>query len=312
MAKKASSFLVGIFVIVGVALFGGAIVWIGVTGYFQPGSTYVTYLDETVQGLQKDSVVKYRGVDVGRVEAIRIAPDNKLVSIIMKINMRGDLAKTTVAQLSSAGITGIMYVDLDYRRPGSPDLSPKLTFPSEYPVIPSKPSEYARIMSGINAIVTKLNSIDFQAITDQIQATAGDIGGFFKKKELQSILSRVDQASANLQSLTAKANSAVDKIKVDKIIKETASTIAETKAAVIAAQGFVANLDNKLNDMKLPETMTRTRSVIMEVQSVTENLRRTSETLEKFAERIYERPPDLLFGKPPVPRFNEMSREGRP
>jgi phospholipid/cholesterol/gamma-HCH transport system substrate-binding protein len=311
MAKKTSSFLVGVFVIVGVALLGGAIVWIGVTGYFQPGTTYVTYLDETVQGLQKDSVVKFRGVDVGRVEAIRIAPDNKLVAIIMKINMRGDLAKTTLAQLSSAGITGIMYVDLDYRRPDSPDLSPKLTFPSEYPVIPSKPSEYARIISAINAIITKLNSIDFQGISNQITATAGDIGGFFKRKELQSILTQVDQASANLQSLTSKANSVVDKIKVDKILKETAGTIAETKAAVIAAKGFVANLENKLNDMKLPETMTRTRSVIMEAQSVAENLRRTTETLEKFSERIYERPPDLLFGKPPVPRFNESGREDR-
>ena len=136
------------------------------------------------------------------MEAIRIAPDNRLVAVVMKINMQGDISKTTVAQLSSAGITGVIFVDLDYRRPGSPDLSPKLTFPSEYPVIPSKPSEYARIISGVNEIITKLNAIDVKGISDQLQATAGDIGGFFKKKELQSILTRVDQASANLQSLT--------------------------------------------------------------------------------------------------------------
>ena len=41
-----------------------------------------------------------------------------------------------------------------------------------------------------------------KAIADQIQAAAGDIGGFFKGKELQSIVTRVNQASANLQSLT--------------------------------------------------------------------------------------------------------------
>ena len=122
----------------------------------------------------------------------------------------------------------------------------------------------------------------------------------------------MNQASANLQSLTAKADAILGKVQVDKIIKETASTIAETKAAVIAAKGFVADLENKLNEMKLPETMTRTRSVIMEAQQIAENLRRTSETLEKFSERIYERPPDLLFGKPSTPRFNETSREGRP
>ncbi len=180
MAKKTSSFLVGLFVIIGVALLAGAIIWIGVTGYFLPGTTYVTYLDESVQGLQKDSVVKYRGVDVGRVEAIRIAPDNKLVAIIMKIDMRDDLSKAAVAQLTSAGITGIMFVDLDYRKPDEPDLSPKLSFPSEYPVIPSKPSEYARIISGINEVIKKLNEIDVKGIASQLQTTMADIGGVFK------------------------------------------------------------------------------------------------------------------------------------
>ena len=245
MAKKTSSFLVGIFVIIGVALLAGAIIWIGVTGYLLPGSTYVTYLDESVQGLQKDSVVKYRGVDVGRVEAIRIAPDNKLVAIIMKINMQGDLSKTAVAQLSSAGITGLMFVDLDHRKPGSPDLSPKLTFPSEYPVIPSKPSEFARIISGINEIIAKLNAIDVQGLSEQLKATVGDVGGFFKGEKLQSILTRVNQASANLQALTGKANSVIGKVKIDGIIKETTATIAETKATIVEAKGFVTDLQKQ-------------------------------------------------------------------
>jgi hypothetical protein len=64
--------------------------------------------------------------------------------------------------------------------------------------------------------------------------------------------------------------------------------------------------------MKLPETMTRTRGVIMEAQQISDNLRRTTESLEKFAERIYERPPDLLFGRPPQPRWNETKQDARP
>jgi phospholipid/cholesterol/gamma-HCH transport system substrate-binding protein len=312
MAKKTSSFLVGLFVIIGAALLAGAIIWVGVTGYFQPGMTYVTYFNESVQGLQKDSVVKYRGVDVGRVEQIRIAPDNRLVAIIMKINMRGDLSKTVVAQLSMAGITGIMFIDLDFRQPGEPDLSPKITFPSEYPVIPSKPSEYARIISGVNEIITKLNAIDVKGISDQLQAAVNDISGFFKGEKLQSILTRMNEASANLQSLTSRADALLGKVKVEGIIKETTATIAQTKATITDAKGFITNLQNKLNAMKLPETMTRTRSVILEAQLISENLRRTTETLEKFSERIYEHPPDLLFGKPPKPRWNEVGQGDRP
>jgi phospholipid/cholesterol/gamma-HCH transport system substrate-binding protein len=234
------------------------------------------------------------------------------VAIIMKINMRGDLSKTVVAQLSMAGITGIMFIDLDFRQPGEPDLSPKITFPSEYPVIPSKPSEYARIISGVNEIITKLNAIDVKGISDQLQATVSDISGFFKGEKLQSILTRVNEASANLQSLTSRADALLGKVKVEGIIKETTATIAQTKAAITEAKGFITDLQNKLNAMKLPETMTRTRSVILEAQLISENLRRTTETLEKFSERIYERPPDLLFGKPPKPRWNEAGQGDRP
>ncbi len=38
-----------------------AIIWVGATKYFEKGNKYVSYFDESVQGLQQDSIVKYRG-----------------------------------------------------------------------------------------------------------------------------------------------------------------------------------------------------------------------------------------------------------
>ncbi len=55
----------------------------------------------------------------------------------------------------------------------------------------------------------------------------------------------------------------------------------------------------------LREAMAKTQAIANEVKATSENLRQTSETLESFANRINERPPDLLFGKPPQKRFNE-------
>ena len=66
MSGKTSKFLIGLFVMGGVIIGAGIIVWIGASKYFQKGSTYVTFFDESVQGLQMDSSVKYRGVDVRR------------------------------------------------------------------------------------------------------------------------------------------------------------------------------------------------------------------------------------------------------
>ena len=133
MAKKTSSFLVGLFVTLGLVLGTVLIIWVGASRYFEPGNRYATYFDESVQGLQKDSTVKYRGVDVGRVERIRVAPDNHLVEVVMKIDLTEDIRKGMAAELKSAGITGIMFVELARISPGERVSTPKITFATEYP-----------------------------------------------------------------------------------------------------------------------------------------------------------------------------------
>jgi len=73
MGKKYSRFLIGLFVTLGIILGLVIVVWLGAARYFEKGEMYSAYFDESVQGLQIDSSVKYRGVDVGRVVAINVA-----------------------------------------------------------------------------------------------------------------------------------------------------------------------------------------------------------------------------------------------
>jgi hypothetical protein len=51
----------------------------GYVPFFGKGQFYVTYFDESIQGLVIDSPVKYRGVFIGRVDGISVAPDSKLI-----------------------------------------------------------------------------------------------------------------------------------------------------------------------------------------------------------------------------------------
>jgi len=71
MPRKTSKFMVGLFVTVGVFIGLVAIIWLGASNYFEKGLMYVTYFDESVQGLQADSAVKYRGVEVSRGKVAR-------------------------------------------------------------------------------------------------------------------------------------------------------------------------------------------------------------------------------------------------
>src|SRR4030066_31294 len=183
MARKTSKFMIGLFVTIGASIGLIAVIWLGAFKYFEKGATYVTFFNESVQGLQADSAVKYRGVEVGRVEKIRVAPDSKLIEVIMKIDLRGELERDDVAQLKAAGITGIVFVELSRKDPGEPDLSPKITFASTHPIISSKPSDIKQLLAGIDNVIQSLNKIDTQGISDQIKSTL---------KVLESVVASVD------------------------------------------------------------------------------------------------------------------------
>ncbi len=298
MARKTSKFMVGLFVTLGSIIAVVAIIWVGATKYFEKGGMYITYFNESVQGLQKDSIVKYRGVDVGRVAKIRVAPDDKLIGVVMKINLKEDLEHNAVAQLKAAGITGIMFIDLDRQDPRQPDLSPKIDFPSEYPVIPSRPSELSQIFAGINEVVQKFNQIDTKGLSDQLIATTKSIESFFQGKEMAKILAKVEATAANLDKITERAEKAVAGGKLEEVL-------AETRQALKGANTLIAKVQEEISALKLPETISKTRAIAREVETTGENLRRASETLDLFLERIYDRPPDLLFGQPPRKRWNE-------
>lgn len=298
MAGKTSKFMVGLFVTLGVIIIVVAIIWVGATKYFEKGNHYVAYFDESVQGLQKDSTVKYRGVEVGRVERIGVAPDNHLISVVMKVNLKEDLPRTTIAQLKVAWITGMVFVELDRQKQGEADLSPKISFPSEYPVIPSRPSEIARIMAGVNAVVDKFNQIDTRAVFDQFKSTAAEIEIFFKGKDMEAIMANVKALTDNLKNSSQK---------VDKMIAagQLEDVVVGARDALKGTQALLTQVQDELRALNLRETMGKTQAIASEVKVTSENLRHTSETLESFVGRLNDRPADLLFGKPPQKRFNE-------
>ena len=298
MARQKTNLIIGLFVILGVLMGVVAIIWVGATSYFQKGATYVSYFDESVQGLQLNSAVKFRGVDVGLVESIRVAPDNRNIGVVMKINMRDDLQKNAMAQLKSAGITGIMFVELDLRKPDEPDLSPKIDFPSEYPIIASRSSELQRLVAGVNEIVQKFNQVNAKGISDQLINTTKALEELIKGKQMTSILARVDAAAGNLDRLTARADKILGEAGLDK-------TMAEARETIKGAQAMLATINDQVLGMQLPATLGKTRELTQELQATSQNLRQSSETLEMLLQRVYDRPSDLLFGKPPKKRWNE-------
>ena len=237
MARRTSKFMIGLFVTIGILIGMVAVVWLGASKYFEKGKTYVTYFDESVQGLQLDSAVKYRGVEAGRVERIRVAPDNRLIEVVMKINLREKLEREYVAQLKAAGITGIVFVELDRKEPEKPDLSPKITFASEYPVISSKPSDVKQLLTGIDNVIQSLNKIDTQGISDQIKSTL---------KVLESVVASVNNVVGSVEK-------ALGTGKLEEAIVEVKNTLLKVQNFVSDAQKELQAIEPRKNWNQLRE-----------------------------------------------------------
>lgn len=175
MASVKTKLTVGIFVILGFGVVLAVVMWLGMASQFKKANLYAAYFDESVQGLSKDSPVKYRGVSVGRVDRLGVAPDGTLIAVILAIEPDLKMESDMVAQLKSVGITGIMFVELDKRKPEDPDVSPTLSFASRYPVVATRPSKLEELIGGITEIVRTMQELDFKGISEEIKASIAQI-----------------------------------------------------------------------------------------------------------------------------------------
>jgi len=204
MASLRTKFTVGLFVLIGLAFAVVMIAWLGMGHYFEEGDLYVTYFDESVQGLDRDSAVKYRGVPVGRVDSIGVAPDSTLIEVVMKIESGLELQDYTedvTAQLKSIGITGIMFIGLDRKRHFDPDRSPKITFTPEHPIIVSVPSDIKKYMEGLEDVLDQLSSMDVKGISSRVKSTLDRLNQSVEDADVRAISADIRSSLARLESI---------------------------------------------------------------------------------------------------------------
>jgi phospholipid/cholesterol/gamma-HCH transport system substrate-binding protein len=320
MPQQMSRVKVGAFVLLGLLLLAGSIVWLGAVRYFQAGRTYVTYFSESVQGLQRDSQVKYRGVDVGRVVDIRVAPDYKLIEVVLHVQVHGDPSESMVAQLKTVGITGIVFVELDLRQPNEPDRSPKINFAAEHPIIPSRPSDISQIMNVVDKVAGELKQIDFLALARKVEAVLDAAQSLAESQRLHNALVSLERSSGHLEKLLAAAErkvAALDTGGISRGAKEVMGrarqVLGEVDRLAASARGLVEDTRSQVLAMELPRTAGKVEALVEEVgeqsgelmeelNQTARSLQRLGRDLESLVRRLERSPSDLIFGAEPPPR----------
>ncbi|MCX7636015.1 MAG: MlaD family protein [Syntrophales bacterium] len=298
--RKTSMFMIGLFVTVGIVIGVVFVIWVGASRYFEKGEVFSTYFDESVQGLQVDSSVKYRGVDVGRVMKIRLAPDHRLVEVVLKIKEKGIIDEGVVAELKSAGITGIVFIELDRKQKGEQILGPAMPFATDFPVIASRPSHIKQIMAGLTEIYTKIMAVDLDGAVEQFKRTTKTIDAFFSGPAMVRTMGALEATMASLEATTKKLDRIMSEGKVDAILAEAQQSLAETRQTVAFLKEELAAMklaDRSYRLGRLADDLDRrSQKISARLEALLTGVRRNSEQLERLLERLNRNPAVLLFG----------------
>ncbi len=311
MAEKPSKFMIGFFVTAGIFLAVATIVWLGASNHFQKGALVVTYFDESVQGLSVDSSVKYRGVNIGTVREIRVAPDNRLVEVVMKISLKTDVRKNVTARLRSAGLTGVAYIELDRTTDEWAELAPRIDFPTPHPVILSRPSDAKHILTMLDKIITEVNRIDLRSMLQGVNAITRGIDRYVNGPEMKSIVINLDSATARLDRTIRRVDAVTAEGGLENLLGEARGALVDTRA-------LVGRIKEDLDRMKLADSAASAnrmvagldrdvREITRDLKATGDNLQRVSENLDILAEKLRDDPSELLFSRPPPVSTRERS-----
>ena len=329
MASPRTKFAVGLFMASGMIFAVLIIIWLGMSRFLEKGQFYVTYFNESVQGLDIDSPVKYRGVFVGRVDNIGVAPDSKLIKVVLKIESGQTLDSGIVAQLKSVGITGSMFVELDRKKEEEADQSPSLSFPSEYPIVASKPSEIGELISGINTVIDQVKSLDLQEISKNIKLTLKNINQKVTEANVKGISNSMESALARVEHILddQRWNSILTSVEiatqsVNSLLRNADRTLTRAEDTILRVEGIVADKEETVKTAidQFNQAMTNANIFLQKGSSlvdgtdesvsnlmhylviVAHNLEKASDNLNQIMDILADQPSQLLFGEPPLPR----------
>lgn len=252
MSAPTNHWKLGLFVVVGSVCTAAFLLWLGTASFRKKTVHYVSFFDESVNGLEVGSKVAFRGVAIGNVSDINIAPDRRHVEVNYELNV-GDLERMGLAkkrgreimltisddvrvQITSSGVTGNKYVKLDYL-PNSP--IPELGFPLPENYIPASPSTLknledtlTRALDSLPVVVEKVLAVLDKA--DKVMTEVHDAA----LPEKTSVL--LTSATQTVQSLNRK----VGGVDTAGLSQKAHETLAGLQGVMARADAMIARVNS--------------------------------------------------------------------
>lgn len=241
METNFSYTLVGIFIISLITAIALGVIWLSSGFSFEKYRSYLVFMQESVSGLNIDSVVEYNGVEVGKVVDIRLSQHNpQLVEVELKVKASTPITRGTTATLNTRGLTGLTYMALKDK---SNDLRPPEIPKGEiYPVIKTAPSIFTRLDTALSEVSSNL-----QKVANSIQSVLDKDNQQSIKKTLANLqLITANLAENNAQLTTILNNTAMASQRLSPLIKASSSSAQLLESQTLPAANQLLTTLNEL------------------------------------------------------------------
>lgn len=230
MSIRANPTSIGLFMIGAIALTVVGVATVASTAWFSDRQTFISFFDESVNGLERGAPVKFQGVPVGAVTELLIQIDQVDKTFRVPVQYEIDLRRLTTevgtflhldeaavleqqiadglrAQLQMESlVTGQLYIELSYRPEADP---PHLEVATAYPEIPTTPSllaafgtEAGSLVADVLQVLFRVNEmleeVDMQGINTAVVASAQAVERLVGSDELVAAIGEVPAMTAQL------------------------------------------------------------------------------------------------------------------
>ncbi|MEN9362003.1 MAG: hypothetical protein RL095_3538 [Verrucomicrobiota bacterium] len=269
----------GLFLLAGLTLFIAGLFAFGLRRAFEPTVQFYTYFDEPVQGLEPGAALRFKGVTLGKVKRITIAGQRIRVEFTCEISsmnpgeqpgdrdwfrqtIRDEVKKGLRAQLEYTGITGLKFVQLDYRKaeelevdgPGDDDR-----------FIPSKRSALAGAMEKIDRSISRLASLDIAGLATEAQKSFANANRILESKAVGQIVSNLESSSFHLAELSSRLDARFNDERLAAILSQAEKLLASANESSLELKKQVAA-------MELEAVSKQARATLAQLSSSTRNI----------------------------------------
>ncbi len=295
MEYKSSEIKAGIFILLSVAIFiGFLVVIVGMNtwtekNYFRTRFTYVG-------GIEKGSIVRYSGLEVGKVVGLKLpGGDDPRVELQLEVKKGTPIRQDSKAFITTIGIMGAYYVEVTAGSPEAPRIPSGGLIPSnDVPGFAQMSGTATTATEQLSELLARLNDVlntdNRKNVTEMIAAlsrmtsvTADNMGQMF---------THLDDLSGQLEQMTATINTML----VQKDSSITAS-LAALENTLKQSEELVTKLNTAFDEMDY--TVGQNRAAY---NDIIENMSTISRNLQEFTQTIKEQPWSLVRKSAPPER----------